>query len=331
MAVSREAVIWGYRFLLGREPESDAVIQEKLATTDIAQLIRDLVGSAEFEVSAHALLFKRGDGILSQTAATNIAAKPGLRERLEQVESGMPASRDAALSLPERKTVAFRDLPRTNFTTPEARRMNGRLRYTVQDEHRLKGLTLGYHGGRDAATVEDVEIDLMSIPSLWIDISGSGSRITIGENCTGAWTFRLWDDATVSIGKAVTSNGTDCLINPGGVFEVGDDAMFSNAFVHVGDNHAIIDLSDGAALNYSARPRITVAPHVWVGARATLLADTTIGAGSIVGTGAVVKGAFPGRAVIAGVPARVLREGVSWTRDYRGEGAAHIIALLDRL
>jgi acetyltransferase-like isoleucine patch superfamily enzyme len=44
-----------------------------------------------------------------------------------------------------------------------------------------------------------------------------------------------------------------------------------------------------------------------VGLGAILLPGTKLGAGVLVGAGAVVKGEFPDGAVLAGVPARVLR------------------------
>jgi hypothetical protein len=48
MGVSREAVTWGYRFFLGREPESEAVISSHLLARDTTHLAQMLMGSAEF-------------------------------------------------------------------------------------------------------------------------------------------------------------------------------------------------------------------------------------------------------------------------------------------
>ncbi len=46
--VSREAVIWGYRLILGREPESEAAIEAHCQLPDITTLRRGLLGSEEF-------------------------------------------------------------------------------------------------------------------------------------------------------------------------------------------------------------------------------------------------------------------------------------------
>jgi acetyltransferase-like isoleucine patch superfamily enzyme len=52
---------------------------------------------------------------------------------------------------------------------------------------------------------------------------------------------------------------------------------------------------------------ITIGNDVWLGAKVTILDGTVIGDGCIVAAGAVVKGEFPPRSIIAGVPARVVK------------------------
>jgi acetyltransferase-like isoleucine patch superfamily enzyme len=57
---------------------------------------------------------------------------------------------------------------------------------------------------------------------------------------------------------------------------------------------------------------ITIGDHVWIGARAIVLRGVTIGDGAIVGAGSTVTRDVPPATVVAGVPARVLREDVTW-------------------
>lgn len=52
---------------------------------------------------------------------------------------------------------------------------------------------------------------------------------------------------------------------------------------------------------------IQIGSNCWIGAKATFLDGTSVGEGSVVAAGAVVKGHFPPRVVIGGVPARILR------------------------
>lgn len=53
--------------------------------------------------------------------------------------------------------------------------------------------------------------------------------------------------------------------------------------------------------------RISIGHDVWIGARATILDGITIGHGAIVATGAVVTKDVPPYAIVAGIPAKVVK------------------------
>lgn len=57
---------------------------------------------------------------------------------------------------------------------------------------------------------------------------------------------------------------------------------------------------------------VRIGNHVWVGSRATILKGVTVGDGAVIGAGAVVKHDVPAASMVAGNPARVVREGVCW-------------------
>ncbi|VVE74380.1 transferase [Pandoraea captiosa] len=301
MPVPREAVVWAYRFFLGRDPESENAIIGKMKLEDEVRLMQEFTNSREFKA-------KRRDLV---------------------VFGNFEADRKEKLSAPAgMKTIRIREMPASSLRNG-AERISGTITFPLADEEKLKDVIFSFHGPKEAESLTGVEIVLKSVPALYLAISDSEQKVTVGEKCSGRWIFHLWGPAIVQIGDRVTSNGTDCFINPGGSMLVGDDCMFANAFVHVGDNHAIIDAVSGAPLNYSPNARIEFKKHVWVASRATILADTTIGAGCVIGAGSIVKGNFDDKSLIVGVPAKVVRTGVSWTRSYEGRGAEDVLEMLN--
>jgi carbonic anhydrase/acetyltransferase-like protein (isoleucine patch superfamily) len=58
---------------------------------------------------------------------------------------------------------------------------------------------------------------------------------------------------------------------------------------------------------------IRIGDHVWIGSGATVLRGVSIGDGAVVAAGAVVTKPVPERCLVAGVPARIVRDDVDWT------------------
>ena len=58
---------------------------------------------------------------------------------------------------------------------------------------------------------------------------------------------------------------------------------------------------------------IQIGKDCWIGTNAVVLKGTELGDGSIVAAGAVVASKVPPNSLVAGVPARVMRENVTWT------------------
>lgn len=107
-------------------------------------------------------------------------------------------------------------------------------------------------------------------------------------------------------------DATFVIEGPGSTVAVGRRCLLSwGSHFRTSDSHAIIDLDSGKRINLP-QP-LVLGPHVWVGQEALVLSGLTIGQGAIIGARAVVTRDVAPCSLAAGVPARVLRENVSWT------------------
>jgi acetyltransferase-like isoleucine patch superfamily enzyme/coenzyme F420-reducing hydrogenase beta subunit len=64
--------------------------------------------------------------------------------------------------------------------------------------------------------------------------------------------------------------------------------------------------------NYEIAKPIEIGNHVWIGNRAMILKGVKIGNGSIIAAGAVVTKDVPAKTVVAGIPAKVIKENINW-------------------
>ncbi len=111
-------------------------------------------------------------------------------------------------------------------------------------------------------------------------------NVVIGESWIGAGTHVI---ATVTAPVVI---GHRCDVGPGVLFVVGSHEI-GTSYRRAGTGRsASISIGDGT----------------WIGARVTVLGGTEIGKGSVIAAGAVVKGTFPPNVLIAGVPARIVRD-----------------------
>jgi acetyltransferase-like isoleucine patch superfamily enzyme len=123
--------------------------------------------------------------------------------------------------------------------------------------------------------------------------------------------------------------GPTVSVEPNAVLRLGsgyinnDSEIACYSSIAIGDGVAIgprvsIRDSDNHRVIGSPQPPtapIVIGDHVWIGMGATILKGVTIGDGAIVAAGAVVTRDVPPHALVAGVPGRVIREGVSWDTE----------------
>jgi acetyltransferase-like isoleucine patch superfamily enzyme len=165
-------------------------------------------------------------------------------------------------------------------------------------EARLRGLLARVaHGpnlrvGRNVQLVGPEKIrlgrDVSLLGNAYVNATGARGSVAIGDRTHV-------DQFCVLYGQGGLSIGNGCAIASGVIVysqtnQVGQDAEAPvldqpvvYAPVHIGDD-------------------------VWIGARAVILPGVTVGDHAVIGAGAVVRADVPAWAIVAGVPARVIRD-----------------------
>lgn len=118
--------------------------------------------------------------------------------------------------------------------------------------------------------------------------------------------------ALIDIGAWCSFNGcSQITVHERATIIIGAFSLFGNGCrIAASDVHKIISLATRERINPAGD--ITIGERVWAAEDVTILRNSKIGHGSIVGSGSLVRDVFPPYVSLAGVPARIVRTGVTW-------------------
>jgi acetyltransferase-like isoleucine patch superfamily enzyme len=137
-----------------------------------------------------------------------------------------------------------------------------------------------------------------------------GSILIIEDN------FDLYQGASIFVATGATLRlkgssylNTNSVINCFDYIEVGHHTYISdNVSIQDSDNH-FITFEGAEKTNISP---IIIGDYVWIAKNAIILKGITIGNGAIIAAGSVVTKDVPERCLVAGNPARIIKENVEW-------------------
>lgn len=136
------------------------------------------------------------------------------------------------------------------------------------------------------------------------------STLTINGN------FEVFEGSYIRIikGSHLILNGSSFInenvqITCGDKIEIGRDCVIGrDVVIRSYDGHTILED------NYKESAPIKIGNRVWIGQGATILKGVTIGDGAIIAANATVTKNVPAYSIVAGIPAKVIREHVKWNK-----------------
>lgn len=152
-----------------------------------------------------------------------------------------------------------------------------------------------------------------------IRIVGQNNSISIGKGCYLGKRCSLWlegNNISITIGDRCTfTHDTQlCAQEDNCRIEIGNDCMFSHHInVRTSDSHLIFDTHIGERVNYPKN--VIIGAHVWIAPEAKIMKGCTIGRGAIIGSNTIVTKDIPPNSLAVGMPAKVVKSNVSWSRD----------------
>jgi maltose O-acetyltransferase len=125
-----------------------------------------------------------------------------------------------------------------------------------------------------------------------------GKNVNIQRNATFSMDLKIGDNSGI---------GQDCIVGKGTT--IGNDVMMGPEVIIYTNSHAF-SRTDIPMIEqgYTERKPVQIGNDVWIGSRVTIMPGVTIGNGVIIGTGAVVTKDVPANSVVAGIPAKIIKE-----------------------
>jgi len=146
----------------------------------------------------------------------------------------------------------------------------------------------------------------------------------------GKTSLKMGGDTWLNIkGSAVICNGCRITIEKGGRIQLGKN-IFINENTRI-TAYNEISIGDGCWIGWevniidtdfhniivndrmkSKEAKIIIEENVWIGARAFVLKGVKIGRGAVIAAGSIVTRDVPPECLVAGNPAKIIRENVEW-------------------
>ena len=135
-----------------------------------------------------------------------------------------------------------------------------------------------------------------------------GDRVTVGREAVVAPSGLLGGPPGEGLRMGDRSNlGPWAYVGCSGFISIGADVLMGPRVSLLAENHNLDSTEGPIKAQGVTRLPITVEDDVWIGADSTIVGGVTVGRGSVIAAGSVVTSDVEPYAVVAGVPARLVR------------------------
>lgn len=196
--------------------------------------------------------------------------------------------------------------------------LNGRNNNVSISNADAVNLTMNIQGANNVVNIIAANDSRTSIANVHIDIVGTECMVAIAE---GAKIFNArivvrGSKCRISIGnKSTLGSGMLVCMGSSNYLKIGSQCMLAdNIDIWATDSHPIYNMDTREQINISKS--IIIGDHVWLGKNVTILKGVNIGDNAIVGMDSTVTKDVGTCCLVAGYPAKVLKERVSWERKF---------------
>ncbi|MET1038809.1 MAG: hypothetical protein ABW075_11065 [Aeromicrobium sp.] len=149
-------------------------------------------------------------------------------------------------------------------------------------------------------------------------VGGDAATIFLGRSCvlTAGEIYCGGESTIVLHGPVVATRGAIVDARNGGSIVAEPDQLWAaDVYLATDDMHRLEDVRTGERINpFGAHIRL--GEHVWLGRDVVVTGHAEIGEGAVIGLRSLVRGQkVPAHTVAVGTPARVVREGATWSHD----------------
>lgn len=169
---------------------------------------------------------------------------------------------------------------------------------------RVRIINKGYiTAGKNLILEDQCEIDGMSKRGLIF-----GNKVTIGANAIIRPSNFYGGEPGEGLKVGSNSNiGAYNYIGCSGYIEIGENVMFGPRISVYSENHAF-DRTDITIKEQGViRSFVKIEDDCWIGSHSAILAGVTVGKGSIIAAGSIVTKDIPPYSVVAGIPAKIIK------------------------